>query len=183
MKCLCWQTLNEEQGVTPHRHLPPRPKLCYSLLLVSPWAWSRNARLRRASLEGHTSPDRKVKHASGGFISRDVIYCLSFRASKSCKVAPLFATVLFCCHVVVLPEFCSRTWPDLTRPVLVSNGIREVAVQKQRQAELNARADARAAFRLCQLAASLSRSEMTPHFHKGIRNSLDFLSQLIIVWV
>lgn len=32
-------------------------------------------------------------------------------------------------------------------------------------------------------AASLNISEMTPHFHKGIRNSLDFLSQLIIAWV
>lgn len=31
--------------------------------------------------------------------------------------------------------------------------------------------------------ASINRSEMTPHFHRCIRNSLDFLSQLIIVSV
>lgn len=49
-----------------------------------------------------------------------------------------------------------------------------------RSREFNTRAYTHAAL---QLAASLSRSEMTPHFHKGIRNSLDFLSQLIIVWV
>lgn len=84
----------------------PSPSSFSSLLLVSPWAWSPNAQLCRASLEGHTTPDRKVKHASGGFISRDIIYCLSFRASKSRKVAPLFAAVLFCCHVGDNLLFC-----------------------------------------------------------------------------
>lgn len=124
----------------------------------------------------------------GNFFHNLIIYCLSPRASKSLKLAPLFTVVLSCCHfgdnLLFSRNFAAsvagRGW---IRQSLVCSGIRVVGVQKQRQAELNTRAYARAAFRLCQLAASLSRSEMTPHFHKGIRNSLDFLSQLIIVWV
>lgn len=156
MKCLCWQTLNEEQGAPPHRHLHPLSHLCYFSLLMSSCGLGVTMNGCVVLLLKVTPPLKgKWNMSLGGSFFTILLFTVLqlehlnlsnwplFFYSRVFVCFFLFFLLLYLRQSIVWPEFfCerSRSQLDQLEPVHTFSRIGVDAVRKQRQAEFNTRA-------------------------------------------